>query len=240
MCGRFTLRTPAARLMDIFRTGPFPELTPRYNIAPTQLIICLRAATPESDLAAQGLREVVSMRWGLIPFWASDTSIGSRMINARSETAADKPAFRQAWQKRRCLIPADGFYEWQTMARGSKQPWLIQQADEQPFAMAGLWECWHPRHPDGATATEQIVLSCTILTTEANADLRPLHDRMPVILQPADYDMWLSEQASPAQRAQLMRPLPNGQLLRFPVSTMVNRPVVDNAECVQPIELPRS
>jgi putative SOS response-associated peptidase YedK len=229
MCGRFTLRTPAHQLIELFQTTVFPEIVPRYNIAPTQRIITIRASGDEAT------REAVWMRWGLIPFWAKDESIGSRMINARCETAAEKPAFRQAWQKRRCLIVADGFFEWQAREAGPKQPWLIHMADQTPFAMAGLWECWHRKAATGDSDAEEVVISCTILTTEANADMRPLHDRMPVILLPEDHASWLSDKASAAQRAQLMQPLPSGLLQRFPVSTRVNNPRHELRECVLPL-----
>ena len=130
MCGRYTLKTPAPKLIELFHTPQFPDLTPRYNIAPTQRVLVIRI-DPENK------RQALLARWGLIPFWAKDVSIGARMINARSETVSEKPAFRQAWKKRRCLIPADGFFEWETVAQRRKQPWLIHMNDELPFAMAG-------------------------------------------------------------------------------------------------------
>jgi putative SOS response-associated peptidase YedK len=220
-------------------------LAPRYNIAPTQLVICVRAMSDHPNS-----REAVPMRWGLIPFWAKDMKIGNQLINARSETVAEKPSFRNAFTKRRCLIPADGFFEWQKLSTGKKQPWLIEQQDQQPFAMAGLWECWTPKTgPVGndedngdvsgtGKGRAEPVISCTILTTEANDDMRPLHDRMPVILPIEAWAAWLSPQSSKGQINDLLKPLPNGLLFRTCVSTTVNRPFPDNAECITPVEPP--
>jgi putative SOS response-associated peptidase YedK len=132
MCGRFTLRTPAAQMLEIFNLVEMPALAPRYNIAPTQLVICIRSVADDPKS-----REAVQMRWGLMPFWAKDMAIGNQMINARAETVAEKPAFRAAFSKRRCLIPADGFLEWQKLSTGKKQPWLMEMADQQPFAWPG-------------------------------------------------------------------------------------------------------
>lgn len=234
MCGRFTLKTPAKLLIEIFEVAVLPELRPRYNIAPTQSILTIRA---ESGPTLH--REGIVMRWGLVPFWAKDLSVGNRMINARAETVAEKPSFRQAFAKRRCLIPADGFYEWEKLANGKKQPWFIHQPDEQPFAMAGLWEVWKPKVAYGADSADdgvqdEIVLSCTILTTESRGDLRELHDRMPVIVPPHNWDMWLSDKSSTAQLQSLLVPLPDNSLERYTVSTMVNRPITDSPQCVAP------
>ena len=250
MCGRFTLRTPAPKLVELFRTPEFPTLFPRYNIAPTQSVLIVRLNPETQTTAAQLNHEAVLARWGLIPFWAKDQSIGNRMINARSETAAEKPAFRQAFQKRRCLVPADGFFEWETIEPKKKQPWLIHMHDSEPFVMAGLWECWKVRsasaqdslrsrspEPNISNDTEsEFLISCTILTTHANEDMRSIHDRMPVILQPDQYDAWLSNDSSPEQRKQLMQPLQNGLLQRYRVSTVVNKPGNDVPECVQSID----
>ena len=244
MCGRYTLRTPAAQLIELFHVPAIPMLAPRYNIAPTQFVICVRAVAEQPDS-----REALQMRWGLIPFWAKDMKIGNQLINARSETVAEKPSFRNAFAKRRCLIPADGFFEWQKLSTGKKQPWLIQQEDQQPFAMAGLWECWTPKKDiqksednDDADSEgkgrAEAVISCTILTTSANDDMKPLHERMPVILPIEAWAAWLSPQASPGQLSSLLKPLPNGQLFRTCVSTVVNRPFPDSAECIAAVEPP--
>ncbi|MFO0898004.1 MAG: SOS response-associated peptidase [Pirellulales bacterium] len=163
MCGRFTLRqVPHEWVKQL----ALPIFSPRYNIAPTQQVLAIRQR--------EGIREAVELRWGLIPSWADDPKIGNRLINARAETVATKPAFRQAYKRRRCLILADGFYEWQKQGK-TKQPYFIHRPDDQPFAFAGLWEWWKGNVLE--------IASCTIITTEANELMRPLHDRMPVILQ---------------------------------------------------------
>jgi putative SOS response-associated peptidase YedK len=227
MCGRYTLRTPAAKLIRLFDVSSLPELAPRYNIAPTQRVLCVRAVTEGG-----GSREAVLMRWGLVPFWAKDLAIGNKMINARSETVAEKPAFRNAFAKRRCLVVADGFYEWQKLESGKKQPWLMEMPEQQPFAMAGLWEIWTPPQSEHATSNEddsehaeEPVVTCSILTTEANADMRVLHDRMPVIVPIESWAAWLSPQASPGQLKDLCRPLDDGLLQKREVSPAINRPI---------------
>lgn len=232
MCGRFTLRTSPDVLIQLFQTTTFPELTPRWNIAPTQMICAIRA-TEEANTR----RQAAMLRWGLVPFWAEDPSAGARMLNARSETAAEKPAFRAAWRKRRCLIPADGFYEWQKLAIGKKQPWWIHQPDGEPFAMAGLWETWTPRahNPDAPTEPLQ---SCTILTTSASKDLKGLHDRMPVILTPDAWNAWLNPETPLPILQSLMMPAPPGTLVLTCVSTLVNRPSPDSPDCLQPVPPP--
>lgn len=232
MCGRYTLRTPAARLMELFHVAQLPTLSPRYNIAPTQLVLAIRQS---AEIAS--LREAIMMRWGLVPFWAKDLAIGSTMINARSETVAEKPAFRNAFKRQRCLIPADGFYEWQKLTTGKKQPWWIHQENEEPFAMAGLWESWTPK---GASKDnpENVVLSCSILTTAANRDMSVLHDRMPVILPIEAWSTWLSPAATSDQLTSLLQPLPEGHLHFRAVSTTVNRPVSDTPQLLDEIEPP--
>ena len=218
MCGRFALYTPAEAVVRLFRLDGAPDLSPRYNIAPTQPVVAIRPGEG-------GGREARMLRWGLVPFWAKDPSIGSRMINARGETVAEKPAFRQAFRRRRCLIPADGFYEWQKVP-GGKQPWYISARDEVPLAFAGLWERWDKR------GTEAPVETCTIVTTAANATLLPLHDRMPVILGAADWDAWLDDAASSTLLRDLIRPAPDNLLSARPVSRRVNRPVNDGPELI--------
>jgi putative SOS response-associated peptidase YedK len=191
-----------------------------YNVAPTQKVAAVRL--PDSR------RELVSLRWGLIPSWAEDPKIGSRLINARAETAADKPSFRAAFRTRRCLLPADGFYEWQKLA-GGKQPFYFRRRDGRPFAFAGLWEQW--RNP-----ADEIIESCTILTTAANAVVRPVHDRMPVILDPAAYDRWLDPNVRQAELVQpLLRPCREEDLVAYAVSPWVNNPKNDDARCVAPL-----
>lgn len=220
MCGRFTLRTRTTALAEQFGGEPPAELGPRYNIVPTQSVAIVRA-WPEV-----GGRQWQMVRWGLVPSWAKDVSIGNRMINARAETIADKPSFRTAFRRRRCLVPADGYFEWQKTDSG-KQPFYLHLDDDRPFAMAGLWESWvNP-------ATSQPLETCTIITTQANQVTRPIHDRMPVILSAGDYDLWLDPQVQDANRLDaLLRPFEGSGLRADPVETYVNSPRNDDPRCV--------
>jgi putative SOS response-associated peptidase YedK len=221
MCGRFTLTVSARVLAELFDVPEPAELAPRYNIAPTQQVLVVRTG--------EGGRELASVRWGLIPHWADDPAIGNRMINARGETVAAKPAFRSALKQRRCLIGADGFYEWKKVGAG-KQPHLIRFADRRPFAFAGLWERWRPR--DGGSTVD----SCTIITTTPNELLRELHDRMPVILPPAAFGEWLAPESLPDPRLdELLAPFPDVDMQAFPVSRRVNSPANDDPECIVPL-----
>jgi putative SOS response-associated peptidase YedK len=198
-----------------------PELFPRYNIAPTQLVAAVREMP-----TGQG-REMVFLRWGLIPSWADDLSIGNRMINARSETAAVKPSFRKAFRSRRCLVVADGFYEWQKTG-GGKQAYLIGLRDNQPFGLAGLWERWEK----GGEPVE----SCTILTTEANELMRPIHDRMPVIIPKEQYGQWLDPRSQDVEELdKFLVPFPAEGLRAYRVSSVVNNARNDVPQCVQAI-----
>jgi putative SOS response-associated peptidase YedK len=222
MCGRYTLSCADMSLVELLRLSIPPRLEARYNIAPTQQVPVLRSG-PEAKTG-----ELEMVRWGLIPGWAKDPAIGNRLINARSETAAQKPAFRAAFRQRRCLVPADGFYEWQKLGR-RKQPHYIRMRQGGPFAMAGLWERW--QDPEG-TAIE----SCTLLTTAANELLRPLHDRMPVILSPDEFSMWLDPEITDAARLKaLLRPYDPTEMAAHPVSTLVNSPANDSPACVEPV-----
>lgn len=226
MCGRFTLRTPPAELAEIFSLIREPELRPRYNIAPGQPVAAIVFDEQRSP------HELVMLRWGLVPSWAKDPKIGYRTINARADTVATKPAFRSAFRRRRCLIPADGFYEWQKLDAKHKQPYLISRRDERPFAFAGLYEHWSA--PDGAALD-----TCTIITTDANAPLSVLHDRMPVILDEAAYDVWLDPSRQDlAELEALLRPAPDDLLHFVPVSTLVNNPRNDTPECVAAVSGP--
>lgn len=221
MCGRFTLRTPPARLAEFFSLFREPDVPPRYNIAPSQPVAAIRFDENRTP------REWVTLRWGLIPSWAKDAKIGYRLINARAETVAEKPAFRAAFKRRRCLIPADGFYEWKQLDAKKKQPYYITRPDGGPFAFAGLWEHWTP--PDGSE-----VESCTIVTTEANEQMEELHDRMPVILDPDNYDRWLNPGVEDRDElVPLLRP-DAGALRLTPVSTLVNSPRNESAQCIAP------
>lgn len=221
MCGRFTLTVDGEQLAEQLDLPAVPEIAPRYNIAPTQPVAAVRASM------AAGRRELTYFHWGLIPSWAKDLKIGARMINARAETAAEKPAFRAALKYRRCLVPADGFYEWQK-TNGKKQPIYIKMADGRPFAFAGLWEHWQ-----GADGSE--IESCTLLTTTPNDLVRPIHDRMPVILHPEDYDLWLDPKMQTAGPLQpLLQPYPAEEMTLYPVSTLVNTPQIDDPRCIEP------
>ena len=223
MCGRYTqLLTWAElrRLMTLTST-PLEELPVRYNVAPTQEAPVVRAIEG-------GGREGVLMRWGLVPSWAADTKIASKLINARSETAATKPSFRAAMKKRRCLVPASGFFEWDKSG-AKKQPWLIRVRGGEPFAMAGLWESW--KGPAG-----QPLETFTILTTSANELVAPLHERMPVILPADAWEPWLDRAHPDAAAVQaLMRPFAADAMERHAVSTAVNRVANDGPECIAPV-----
>lgn len=216
------MRAPASVVAAQFGLFEMPPFTPRFNIAPTQPVAVVRCS-PESS---QPERELAWLRWGLIPSWAKDPAIGNRMINARAETAADKPAYRAAFRRRRCLVVADGFYEWQrTGAR--KQPYFIRMHDDRPFAFAGLWESWQG-------ADEGPVQSCTLLTTEPNELVKPIHNRMPVILAPDDYGQWLDPTVQkPQPLVPLLRPFPVDQMIAYPVSTHVNSPARDDPRCIE-------
>lgn len=235
MCGRYTLKTPNPRLQELFGLQDLPHLIPRFNIAPTQSIFTIRASA-----LVPHLREAIMMRWGLIPFWAKDQAIGNTMINARAETVTERPSFRQAFHKRRCLIAADGFFEWEKLSSGKKQPWWIRMQDEVPFAMAGLWESWSPK-TKSLTANEtlpgdlKVIQSCTILTINANDDMQSLHDRMPVILPIEAWASWLNPTTEKVELETLLKPFENGHLIRTPVSSIVNRPIVDSPECIAPL-----
>ena len=217
MCGRYTLKTPAGRLAEEFGVGgSLPELPPNYNVAPTQQVATV--------LAENGSRRLEMLRWGLIPPWADDPQIGSRMINARSETAPEKPSFRRAFRERRCLIPADGFYEWKRM-NGGKQPYYIHMEGGRPFAFAGLWESWD---------REGEIRSCTILTTGANSLVGEIHDRMPVIVAPDAYDVWLDPASEGDELRGLLAPFPEDEMEAYPVSRFVNSPSNNDERCIEP------
>jgi putative SOS response-associated peptidase YedK len=226
MCGRFTLTTTPDEVARHFELGEVPQLAPRFNVAPGQAIATI-------SLASDGGRRVLALRrWGLIPAWAKDPRIGSRMINARFETAAEKPSFRSAFRKRRCLVPADGFYEWAARPGAAKQPYHIALPGRRCFAIAGLWESW--RDPAGASLE-----SCTLLTTSANPKLRAVHDRMPVILDPADYAAWLDPQlGDPARLSRIALAAPAEALELHAVGRRVNDPRFDDAACLEAAGLP--
>ena len=215
MCGRFTLTVTVKDLQEILPALEAAEaILPRYNIAPTQ---------PVPVVANDAPTRLATFRWGLIPRWAKDASIGSRLINARAETLAEKPSFRDAFKKRRCLVFASGFYEWKKVAGSTrKQPYLVRAQGGRPLAFAGLWEEW--RSPEGP------LRSFTIITTPPNEQMRELHDRMPAILAPSSFDAWLARE--PASLAPLLAPT-SEPLVLTPVSTRVNSPGYDGPECIE-------
>lgn len=222
MCGRFSLIVPGEELAEEFDLPEVPTLAPRYNIAPTQPVAAVRLNPGTKE------RELSHFHWGLIPFWAKDPNMGARMINARAETVAEKPAFRAAFKYRRCIIPASGFYEWQQQ-NGSKQPFYIHHQQGRPLALAGLWEHWQSE--DGSE-----IESCTILTTQPNEEVRPLHNRMPLILRPDDYATWLQSDGTHLDELQhLLQPVDEGLLDAHPVSRYVNRPGNEGPECIAPL-----
>jgi len=222
MCGRFTI-IRLSEFLDRFpwivRTDAAP-MPARYNVAPSQAVAAVTNQQSKIDY----------VRWGLVPSWAKDLSVGNRMINARAETLAEKPAFSRLLRRRRCLIPADGFYEWRKNPDGkTKTPMYIRMTGGRPFAFAGLWDTWHD--PDGAT-----VPSCTIITTTPNELMRPIHDRMPVILKEADYQRWLAPEETPAESlTKLLEPYPAGEMEAFAVSKAVNSPRVDAPQLIEPV-----
>ena len=220
MCGRFIQCTSGEALAERFHLPIIPDLTPRYNVAPSQSVGVIR-------VTHAGHREFVALRWGLVPAWSPEPRTAYSTFNARAETVADKPTYRHVFRRRRCLIPADGFYEWRTVGK-RKQPYCIAPTDGQPFAFAGLWERWER---DGT-----VVESCTIVITTANATIAPLHDRMPVILARADEALWLDPALTdPAILQPLLVPCAPERLRVWPVGTAVNRPSSEGPDLMTPL-----
>lgn len=217
MCGRYTTAAALGPLTKAFPNVHFPDALPlHYNVAPTQAVPVIASDDPT---------HVQFFHWGLIPSWAKDATIGNRMINARAETLAEKPSFRGAFKRRRCLVIADGFYEWRKEKVGPKTPFYFRLKNEEPFGFAGLWEEWN----DPATATP--LRSCTIITTSANELLKPIHERMPVILHREDHDSWMRSDTPPDQLARLLTGYPPSEMEAIQVSTLVNSPRNDSEEC---------
>lgn len=199
------------------------EWSPRYNVAPTQPVLTIRQD------GCEPVRKLSTMRWGLIPSWSKDPSIGYKTINARSESVATTASFREPFKSQRCLIPADGFYEWKREGK-TKQPYCFEVNEGALFAFAGLWDRW--KSPQG-----DVIESCSIITTTPNSLLTDIHDRMPVILRPDDYDLWLGPAfANTASLSEMLRPFEAGEMRRFPVSTRVNNALNDDADCAKPLE----
>lgn len=222
MCGRFTRKESLQHLAEQLGLKALPPLPPRYNIAPSQLVVCVRT-NPESQE-----RECVELKWGLVPSWANDPSIGNKMINARAETVAEKPSFRKAFKQQRCLVLADGFYEWKREGK-AKQPYYIRFKDHRVFAFAGLWERWEKQEPALET--------CALITTAPNALMEPIHNRMPVILSEQAYASWLKPDLdNTIYLSGFLEPYTPAEMEAFPVSQMVNNPRNDGPECVLPIQ----
>ena len=221
MCGRFTITLEPGFWQEEFALKNTPsEWKPRYNVAPSQDVPVVTNATE---------REIEMMRWGLIPYWAKDESIGYKLINARSETIEQKPSYKYAFSKRRCLILADGFFEWQRAARKQtpKVPYYFQLRDEKPFAFAGIWEIWK-------NAQEKEVFSCSIITCPANEIVAPIHDRMPVLFNSSQCWKWLEEEAQATLKA-MLQPYPAEEMKTYPVGRWINNPKNDSAECILPL-----
>ena len=223
MCGRYAITSAPEALRALFGYAEQPNFPARFNVAPTQPIAIVRLT--------EGKREFALVRWGFLPSWVKDPNTFSLIINARGESVCDKPAFRAAMKRRRCLIPADGFYEWQASGKGPKQPFYIHAKSGKPMAFAGLWETW-----EGPNGEE--VDTAAIVTTRANGTLAPLHDRMPVIIAPDAFDLWLNCGEVDARTAEaLIQPAPDELLEAYPVSTAVNRTANDNAALILPLDL---
>ena len=223
MCGRFTLKTPEAAISSLFPGLTIPDLKSRFNVAPTQQVACIRNDGESS--------EVVELRWGLVPFWAKELKIGARMINARSESVESKPAFRAAFKKRRCLIVADGYFEWKKIGK-EKQPFYMTVAGGGGgFCMAGLWESWRDKDSDP-------VETCTVLTVDSNPKLAEVHDRMPVVLDQQDYEYWLDPSFQSVEKLKsLLRPSSEDFFEVTAVDKTVNNVRNDNKKCVEKVEI---
>jgi putative SOS response-associated peptidase YedK len=222
MCGRFALVANGEVVAEQFSLLSAPQLAPRYNIAPTQPVAAVR-------VNATGARELTHFYWGLIPQWAKDIKMASRMINARAETISEKPSYRSPFKYRRCLVPVSGFYEWQKLSSGEKQPMYIQEADGSLLGIAGIYEHWSS--PDGSE-----IDSVSLLTTRPNKFMADIHNRMPVIIEPADYNTWLDPQNNGSDLLlHLLRPYPSERMTAYPVSTLVNNPRNDVADCIMPL-----
>jgi putative SOS response-associated peptidase YedK len=223
MCGRFTIAFDIADLSDELGIAEIPvDWQPRYNVAPSQPVL---GATDAATRKAEWLH------WGLIPAWAKDASIGNRLINARGETISEKPSFRNAFHKRRCLIVADGFYEWKKPlnGRGKSQPYYFKLKDGKPFAFAGIWEIWRP------TPDQEPIKTCTIITTQANSVVSPIHERMPVILENQHAWDWVSGGLS-VDLQRMLVPLDPELMMAYPVGAFVNSPVMDSEACTEPLK----
>ena len=234
MCGRFGLTKPEKvdpKTIGADEWERITSLVPRFNIAPSQEVAVVLDVVREEG----GRRVLTSARWGLVPHWAKDPAIGGRLINARADSVAVKPAYRAAFRRQRCLIPADVFYEWEGRGKGApRQPYAIRRKDGGPFCFAGLWEAWRPKGEESAEGAEPL-LTCAIITTDANGVMAAFHHRMPVIVAPADYGRWLDPETPLGEVAALLRPAPDDWLEAYPVSPYVNDPRHDDAGTLEPV-----
>jgi len=236
MCGRFALRRQRLDPGE-FHVPRFPDLTgivPRYNVAPGSLVLAVRDVPARKGEAPPGEREAVLLKWGLVPSWAKEPSIGNKLANARAEGIDEKPSFRSAFKQRRCVVLADAFYEWQKVpGQKTKQPFALEPVDGQPFAFAGVWEWWRPR---GTTGEEGPGLeTVALITTTPNADMAPIHDRMPVTIPRAELGTWLDPETPLADVREMLRPAPDHTFRAWPVSTYLNRPGNEGETCVAPL-----
>lgn len=220
MCGRYSLTAPSSTIAEVFQVDVLPEILPRYNVAPSQQVPVV--------MAADGIRSLTMAKWGLLPFWAKDRKLAYRTINARGETVAKKPSFRSSFKSKRCILVADGYYEWKRLSKTEKIPHLMRVDGGKPFGMAGLWSRWVD--PE----TDEELLTTTIVTTAANPGLAEVHDRMPVILEAADFDTWLAKATPPEALQELIRPLPFERFSVEQVSSYVNNARHNGPDCQAP------
>ncbi|NHJ06067.1 MAG: SOS response-associated peptidase [Candidatus Heimdallarchaeota archaeon] len=219
----------------LFQLDEFLDLVPQYNIAPGQDVYAVRGIIIRDEQQRTAspkdyTKEVAPLKWGLIPFWSKDPTIGNKLINSRSETVAEKPAFREAFKNRRCLIPTDGFYEWQKQKQGPKQPYFIHMKDNQPFAYGGIWEQW--KNPEG-----EKISTFSILTTTPNEIVKPIHNRMPVIIDSKDFDIWLNPTIQePVELKPLLEPYDDSKMDAYPISMYVNSPSNKGEQCIAKLE----
>ncbi len=245
MCGRFALFTPPARMARYFGAslaeGTDPEHRPSWNVAPTDEVLGVRDRPPrredgpgkEGAATGEPERLLMSFRWGLIPWWSKDTTSGSRLFNARAETVATKASFREAFRERRIIVPADGFYEWRKPATGARQPYYFSRGDGEPLAFAGLAERWRPKDSPPGTP---YILSCTVITTTAGADMDGIHDRQPVILDPATFDLWLDPANEDTEELRaLLLPPPGGTVVHHPVGTRIGNVRNNDPALIEPV-----
>lgn len=225
MCGRYVATTDTEGLTRFLMVDErqTEDLPPNYNVAPTDMTMAVAMH--------DGKRVLTSFRWGLVPFWADDPKIGARMINARAESVAERSAFSRSFERRRCVIPADGFYEWERRPDGAKLPWFVHRADGEPMLFAGLWASWRDR----GNADAERLLTCAIITTDANEGLRDVHDRMPVVLEPAEVRTWLDAQSTPTELQSLLVPAREGILRRHRVTTRVNAVRNNDPSLIEPM-----